>query len=109
VWYRWTKVQRADIPEGLRVQFEQLGAAVVTQIVGMPLTHSPQTTGVPQWAADPGDRGHALVWLREERSRGERRQDISEAVEVAILVLVAIEAIPILLGVAHHALRECGL
>ncbi len=104
MWYSWTRVARADIPDELRVQFEQLGSEVVAQIVGRPLTHAAgQTVGVPQWAADPGERQHALLWLREQRSRGERRQDISEAVEVAILVLVAVEAIPILVAVVHHA------
>lgn len=100
MWYWWTKVQRADIPTNLRVQFEQLGESVVAHIVGRPYTHAwGQTAGVPEWAATEPPRQLALSWLREQHSRQERRQDISEAVEIAILVLVAIEAIPILLGI----------
>jgi hypothetical protein len=103
VWYWWTKVQRAGIPTDRRVQFEQLGEPVVAQIVGQPFSRqfaTGQTVGIPEWAAtDTDDRQHAFSWLREQHSRHERRQDISEAVEIAILVLVAIEAIPILLGI----------
>jgi hypothetical protein len=97
VWYRWAKVQRADVPPALRCEFEQLGEAVVAQVVGRPLSHSVETVGVPHWAAAPVDRQHALAWLREQYSRRERREDRGEAIEIAILLLVAIEAIPILL------------
>lgn len=97
MWYQWPKVERADIPADLRVQFEQLGEAVVVHIAGSPYTHATgQTPGVPAWAASPEKREHAVRWLAEQRSRSERRHDISETVEIAILVLVAIEALPIL-------------
>jgi hypothetical protein len=102
MWYSWARVEGANIPEALRIQFEQLGQDIVAQIVSRPLTHSVESVGVPRWSGDPGDRQLALSWLREQRSRVERRQDISEAVEVAILVLVAIEAIPILVAIIHH-------
>jgi hypothetical protein len=106
MWYWWTNVKRADIPPNLRVEFEQLGEAVVAHIAGRPYSHAAgQTPGVPEWAAFDEQRQHALRWLAEQHSRGERRQDISEAVEIAILVLVAIEAIPILVAVIHHELR----
>src|SRR5216684_2072135 len=39
MWYWWTNVKRADIPQNLRVEFEQLGEAVVAHIVGRPLSH----------------------------------------------------------------------
>lgn len=104
MWYWWTNVKRADIPPKLRVEFEQLGEAVVAHIVGRPLTHGPGNIGVPFWVGQEADRQHALRWLAEQHSRTERRQDIGEAVEIAILVLVAIEAIPILVDVIH---RNC--
>src|SRR5579884_4138055 len=97
MWYWWTRVERANISAALRLEFEHLGESVVTHIVGSPLTHSVQTVGVPRWAGDPGDRQHALEWLREQHTRRERREDRVEAIEMAILLLVAIEALPILL------------
>jgi hypothetical protein len=99
MWYWWTKVERANIPATLRAEFERLGESVVTHIVSSPLTHSVHTVGVPRWAGDPGDRQLALVWLREQYTRRERREDRVEAIEMAILLLVAIEAIPILLHI----------
>jgi hypothetical protein len=39
MWYWWTNVKRADIPQNLRVEFEQRGEAVVAHIVGRPLSH----------------------------------------------------------------------
>jgi len=97
MWYWWTKVERADIPTALRAELESLGEQVVAHIVALPLTHSPaQTVGVPGWAGDPADRQRALAWLREQYTKRDRREDVREAIEVAILVLVAIEALPIL-------------
>lgn len=96
-WLRLTRVFRADIPEHLRVEFERLGEPVVAQVLGRPLTHAAgQTIGVPMWAASAIERELALAWLKERRCIDDRRREIGERVEIWILILVAIEAVPIL-------------
>jgi hypothetical protein len=96
MWYWWTKVSRPDIPERLVVEFEQYGEAVVAQILGRPYTHSVPTLGVPLWAASAEDRQSGLLWLRQKHQEADRRHDVNEAMEVAIVFLVAVEAVPIL-------------
>jgi hypothetical protein len=104
VWYRWTKVNGAKVPDDFRVQFEQLGETVVAQILGRPLSHAAvQTIGVPAWAGTGEQRQHALSWLREKHNEEDRRRDVNESMEVAISVLVAIEAIQTLIGWFQHA------
>jgi hypothetical protein len=98
MWYWWTKVNRADIPQRLLTEFEQYGEAVVAQILGRPYTHGLPTIGVPIWAASAEDRQFGLLWLRQKHNEADRRHDVNEAMEVAIVFLVAIEAIPTLYG-----------
>jgi hypothetical protein len=94
MWYRWTKVNRADIPADLRASFESYGEIVVAQIMGRPYTHAVGTIGVPPWAGDVVQRQHALAWLREQHNETERQHDANMTMEVAITVFVAIEVVP---------------
>jgi hypothetical protein len=89
MWYRWRKINRAtSVPDALRANFEEYGEVVVAQICGRPYTHATgQTPGVPEWACHDDERRHALSWLREKHNEEERRRDITEAMEVAIIVL----------------------
>ena len=100
MWYRWTKVVRADIPPVYRQWFEELSEPVVAHMAGTPLVAGQHAMGIMPPEAKP----HASKWLRERESMKERRQDISEAIEVAILVLVAVEAMPIAISAITHIL-----
>lgn len=95
------RVVRADIPSGLRAEFEQYGEVVVAQILGRPLSHGPEpmTPGVPMWAAK--NRKEALAWLREQHHREDRRRTISELMEAAILVFVVLEVVLSLRSMTH--------
>jgi hypothetical protein len=105
MWYRWTKVKRAsNVTDELRTEFELLGETVVANIVGQPHTLGLSPVGPPKWFNSAIAREAAIAWLAEQRGRDERRKDIGEAVEIAILALVAIEALPILI----HVLRGDG-
>jgi len=91
MWW-WTKVNRADIPNALRVELEEYGEVVVAQILGRPYSHSAdQTAGVPLWTKTNETRRPVLAWLREQHNRAERKRDISETMELAILILVGLE------------------
>lgn len=105
MFIRWTKVNRANIPEELRTDLERYGEAVVAQILGRPYTHSDTTPGVPKWAGDGGSRGQALDWLREQHNKEERHRDIGEAMEVAILIFVGVEAVPTIVDWVARLLR----
>jgi hypothetical protein len=100
MWYWWHKVRRAaNIPPALRNEFEEFGETVVAQICGRPYTHAAeQTLGVPGWAGEHTGRRDALLWLREKHDEAERRHDITVAMEVAIIVLVAMEVVLSLVG-----------
>ena len=69
---------------------------MVVQIVGnyVMLFH-PNT---PLWACNEYDRRKARAWLREQYLSEERRYDVTQAMEMAILVLVGFAAI----GTAVH-------
>jgi hypothetical protein len=99
MWYCWTKVNRANIPDNLRAEFEQYGEVVVAQILGRPYTHAATSTlGVPGWAGEHEGRRDGLLWLREKHNETDRRHDIGEAMEVSIIVLVLAEVVLSLLG-----------
>jgi len=101
MWYRWTRVNRAEVPPRLVIEFEQYGEAVVAQILGRPYTHSISTLGVPSWAGSEEDRKFGLLWLRQKHNEEERRRDVNEAMEVAIIILIAIEVFPTLMDLAR--------
>ena len=106
MWFpwRWTKVQTADIPPGKRVLFEQMGVAMVSQILGRDLViPGPGGFVVTLESNRSGivtDQEYAWAWLNEQHTRDERRRDIGEFMEFSILLLVAIEALPVLLSAA---------
>lgn len=98
-WLHLPPVFRADIPEDLRSEFERLGETIVAQILGQPyaLPSEVSSRGRPEWALYLTKRDQAIAWLREKRTQDERRRVIGERMEIGILVLVAIEAVPIVL------------
>ena len=106
--FRLTKIKQANIPEALRLTFENMGVEVVSQIMARHLEIQGNRYKWPMTFELPGqtiveerlDREHAISWLTEQRSREERRREITERVEFWILILVAVEALPILLGAA---------
>jgi hypothetical protein len=98
-WF--TKVRNADIPADTRVRFETLGVAVVAQILARDQeSRAPKQyvsgfeSHAPVLPAD-ADHAHAVAWLKEQNDKAERRQQISESVEITILILVGIEALPV--------------
>ncbi len=103
--FRLAKIQKADIPEDIRRRFEQMGAEVVAQIIGRNLVIESSRYEWPsidvsltgQKYVEKKDQEYAILWLTEQRSRDERRKEITERVEFWILALVAVEAIPILI------------
>jgi hypothetical protein len=100
-WW-WTRVNRADISGALRAELEQYGEVVVAQILARPYTHAAdQTAGVPMWVRTNKERKPVLAWLREQHNRAERKRDISETMELAILVLVGLEVIFSVIGLFH--------
>lgn len=106
MWYWWTRINHATkVPGHLRVDFERYGEAVVAQILGRPYTHSIGTVGVPTWDGSDEAREHALAWLREMHNKEERRRDVNEAMEVAIIVLVAVEVALSLYGTFVPVIR----
>jgi len=90
LWYT-----RARIPNDLRSQFEAYGEPVVAQILGRPYTHQawPVTPGVPLRAGTVESRRHGHAWLREQHEKEGARRTISEVMEIAIVILVAIEVL----------------
>jgi len=99
-----TQVHRANISPKLRVSFEQYGEAVVALILSRPLTHGPTTAGVPQWAESDADRQCGLEWLREKHDETARQHNVTMAMELAILVLVGVEAASTLQRWGQHLL-----
>jgi hypothetical protein len=101
MWFpwRWTKVIEANIPIEQRAGFDRMGVAMVSQILGRDLAIPGPgfVTGysitLPKGAPD---QGYAWLWLMEQHTRDERRRDIGEFVEISILFLVGVEALPIL-------------
>jgi hypothetical protein len=81
-----------DVPSELRVEFEEAGVDVVARICGRPLTVQYGTVGVPEWAADPIKRQHALSWLQEQRKAQRRRDAWQFWLTVAGLVVAVIAA-----------------
>ena len=92
--FKWPEVNRANIPEALRAELEEYGAAVVAQILGRPYTHAHgQTAGVPVWTKSDAERKPVLEWLREQHNRDELHRSISATMELAILIFVGFEVI----------------
>jgi hypothetical protein len=101
-WLNLTKIRKANIPEELRLQFDRMGVEVVSQIMARYLEIEGNRYGFPFVAIveaplieERKDREHATEWLLEQRSISERRREISERIELMILVLVGMEAIPV--------------
>lgn len=106
MWFpwRWTKVKIADIPLENRTRYEEMGVAVVSNALSrdlvipgpwmfiIPLEH-PQRRGL-------SDSDYAWAWLHEQHTREDRRRDIGECVEILILFLVGVEAVPEFLSLA---------
>lgn len=116
MWYSWTKVEKANIPAHLRTRFQSLGVAVVSQVVAR---SEQQFEGAWKWPSFPltpilepiktpiDEQRCAMAWLVEQHSRDERRRDMSEAVEIAILFVVAVEAVPVVASVFGWCWRSC--
>ena len=83
---------RAEIGADLRKELEELGTALVAQILAVPPTIQNVNSPFPHFWFGPKRTG-ALAWLREKHLEDDRRRDINEAMEVAIIILVLIEAI----------------
>lgn len=103
-WLRPTKLRKADIPLELRLQFEQMGVELVSLIMSRHLEIQGNEYGLPGTMIMPmplikerKDRDHAMEWLKEQRSIDERRRDIADRVERWILILVGVEALPIVI------------
>lgn len=102
MWFRWTKLQPADIPVDVRIDLELRGEAVVAQLVSRAPVYGVGVVIDPKWNMTAEGRALAMAWLREQYAKRERRRDIGETVEIAILLLVAIEAIPSVLNFFRH-------
>jgi len=91
MWFPWRKRNRAtDVPDALRANFEELGEAVVAQIVGRPYTHvAGSTPGVPEWAGKEAERQHALSWLREKRKRETWKVWIAPALTLIVICIAS--------------------
>ena len=87
-----TQVHRANIPPELRAEFETYGEAVVAQMLGTLLPLTSTTLGLPNWAVVPEERQAGLAWLREKHDEETRRHNVTMAMELAILLLVGVEA-----------------
>lgn len=101
MWW-WTKVQKADIPPDVRAKFESMGTAVVSQVVargqefvGAASLATFVLRPLPTVKNPVNEKECAIAWLVEQRTMDERRRDKMETIEIAILVFVAIEALPI--------------
>jgi hypothetical protein len=91
----FTEVNRAKITPELRSELEQFGEPVVAQILGRPYTHAfPGNPGAVRWEQTVEERQAALAWLREKHNEETRRHNITMAMEIAITLLVAVEALP---------------
>lgn len=96
--YSWTKVVRAEIDDALRTSLEQYGERVVAQMIAVPMDQA-NRGGFPNWFYQ---RSKVLSWLREKHLEEERRRDINETMELAIIALVAIEAVLSVLNWKRH-------
>jgi len=104
MWFpwRWTDVQIADIPLEKRIRFEEMGVAVVSQALSRDLViPGPWMFTIP-WEGPvrggPSDSDYAWAWLREQHTREARRRDIGEFMEILIVLLVGIEAVPVFIS-----------
>jgi len=85
MWW-WRKVRKANIPEELRVTFEQFGETVIATFLAMGITAKYTYTGPLGVLNETWQE--ALAWLAERRDIQERREDRRETVEWAILIWV---------------------
>lgn len=101
-WYCWTKVPSAEIDDDLRNELEQHGTQVVAMTLALPLTVDIVRGLRVSWVLDGRRRAGAFAWLREKHLEDDRRKDINEAMEVAIIVLVAIESLATVMNWIRH-------
>ena len=112
MWYWWTALKKADIAPEVRARFESMGTAMVSQLLTKETYLSGGAIGgyvstfADQKVADYAL--NAVAWLQEQHSFEERRHDRGEAVEILILVLVGVEAIPVAAPVFGWCWRTCG-
>jgi hypothetical protein len=97
----WFRRNHNKIPRELRKEFEQFGEQVVAMLMASPLAGS--SGQEPRWKQNAENGLHALAWMREQHRRAVIHEWISMGMEAAILLLVAVEAVPILCRWLHLA------
>src|SRR5947209_908481 len=100
--FRWTRIKHAEISSDQRAVFERYGENVIAMVLATGLTPSPGE--LYQIYANGPWKESARDWLTERSTFHERREDRLEAMELSILVLVAMEVL-FEIARAFHLLR----
>jgi hypothetical protein len=98
---RWFCLRKANIDPELRETFERYG------VVSMQITLSTTNYFWHKGKTVAADTAVAqlLPWLTEQYDRAERRETWSITMEAAITVLVAVEAVPVVVSLVCSHLR----
>jgi hypothetical protein len=94
IW-RWRNIRNAEISHHLRSEFERFGEQAIS--FGLAVGDIGRYGG-PMFGLLNRENEAAMEWLTEQRDKRERRNDIREAVGVAILTLLTVE---IAIGLMH--------
>jgi hypothetical protein len=96
---RWLKIREANIHDGLRVDLERMGVALIQQwvVAGKVVRYKKAPSDAPEYAAER----EVADWLTEQYDRTERRETWSLTMEVAITVFVLGEFVLSILNWVH--------
>jgi hypothetical protein len=102
--WRWTKVQRANLPQDERDLLERCGSDLIRMMLVSGL--HPALPELSATYGSPEKKARAATWLTEKAQQAERREERLETVEVAILVLVGLEVLhdfgPFIKAIPHY-------